>query len=91
MKKIMAIAGRLLAAGGLAAGLGVGLAGGAQAGIVVPDTTWNEIWSPGLIAQSNTLCLDVPSGSGTLSLFHRDGGVCLDTGWSRAAWRLAAW
>ena len=77
MKKMTAIAGRLLAAGGLAVGLSIGLAGGAQAGIVVPDTTWNEIWSPGLTAQSNTMCLDVPSGSRTLSLrlqlFHCHG------------------
>jgi hypothetical protein len=77
MKKITAIAGRLLAAGGLAVALSAGFAGGAQAGIVVPDPTWNEIWSPSLTGQSNTMCLDVPSGSRTpllrLQLFHCHG------------------
>jgi hypothetical protein len=79
MKKVKATLCRLLAAGTLALGMGAGLAGTGQAAIVVPGPppTWAEIWNPSLTGQSNTMCLDVPSGSSTsqlrLQLFHCHG------------------
>jgi len=49
-------------AGVFATGISLGLPQAAHA-TVVPDPNWNEIFSPGLQARSNTLCLDVPGGS----------------------------
>jgi hypothetical protein len=67
----------LLSAGVLAAGLSTAMTGTAQAAVVNPGTGWNEIWAPSLTAQSNTMCVDVPSGSNSvglrLQLFHCHG------------------
>jgi hypothetical protein len=69
----------LLAAGTLATGLGIGMAGAAHAASdpTIPDPAWNEIFAPFLNGQGNTLCVDVPNGSmsvGTrLQFFHCHG------------------
>jgi hypothetical protein len=76
MKRLTAMAGALLSAGALAVSLSTVLAGSAQAS-VIPDTTWNEIWTPDITAQSNTMCVDAPGGTRTpgahLQLFHCHG------------------
>jgi hypothetical protein len=76
--KIRKMAGMLFG-GMLAAGLSFGLTGVAQAASdpTIPSTTWNEIVAPLDNLHSNTMCVDVPSGSrsvgAALQVFHCHG------------------
>ena len=70
----------LLAAGGLAAGLGAGLTGIAHAsGPTRPGEAWNEIFLPFGSGTGSTMCVGVPGGSAAagarLQLSHCHGYV----------------
>jgi hypothetical protein len=77
-KLAAALAAALALAGGLVmAGPGAARAAGAAPAAVVPAFDWNEIIFPGILSQSNVLCLDDPGGSTQaghpLQLWHCHG------------------
>jgi hypothetical protein len=78
----------VLFAGTLATILGMVFTGAARAD-VTPDPNWNEIFAPGLNTQSNTLCFDVPNGTGsigtTIQLYHCHG---YDSNGAPQRWRF---
>ena len=72
----------LLFAGGLAAGLGVGMTGTAHASDPSrPGKAWNEIFLPFGNGKGNTMCVDVPGGTtapGTQLQLYRCHGYASD-------------